>query len=1218
MPDTYTCAKCGKVAKTKQALERHAAYHEDERPFSCEVCQQRFKNSDDRGKHYRRLKRDGKFEIACTMCHKHFKSQDLLNKHVEMLGCKLGKVEKISDDTQSLSQDTIKSESFKSDSFDDASRSNFPVDEDSLPGAGVTCSCKICETEFTGTLSLKRHYRDVHRDTKRQVCIQCGQTLSSKDSLARHFSIFHQTTFPYHCESCGQKFKIKESLCRHVKFVHQDGGYMCRECNRVFSQPVNLKKHMAVHSKQKEFKCTTCGREFRWKQALQKHEMLHESRSDTSVSYTDGAPKFEEAEHSFGEKNALSANSEEDERLDIAKTLTRLKERSLSEGNAQGRSNARNILERQNSEIHDEYEFSDLDNGSDSIMKQTRNLMTGRKRIDEFEILQYMSDAKKFRVSTVNNEEICTESDNSDYSHGTVDYPLNTSDSSQMLADETVEDSDPDFSDVGKGLENEKSDVAIELKKKQVEALTSFPTKETQDVPQLLFKPSSIQTMMAAVKVPLSSLSTDETQSRTETECTQCKTQTPWFKLPTTTIASHRPLHNPFIIPNSRIVTRLSTARPSKEKVESNQDDSTAIEMEDADENTSNASKTNQVIPCGKFSIIKHMLSLQNEENFDKKIFDNPLYNKPAKIKDFELMVERHKLAGKSDDPSTERYDLSAKQNIPFHWLGMSVQKKKVNDETENQMKSNGRKEESENITTTTTTTAAAIARVYSSLENAQKTGDMRVNNAQTDEISQDLNNLSTYLTINSKSTQQFLPSAQDGQRSVSFLAGHHHFRTADKDSGPAHVFQRRHSVLSNPFEVPKRNLIGKSPSDSVLTSFSASVNGQSSDHFEFEGNSVKSCAFNSGQESLQSRTAGPNMTPMAAAQRHLSHDSGYGSSSALSNADAVSEQKGKNEHKTSHDNKQTVTVTEHRFVYRQERTLSESHAAEKSFSHQAANFMRSYSIPAYKNENSFPTSNHLGTEEEEQIQNVTDTGRLFGTERRRSLDEFSSVSFTVPKRDIQAHSLDKNGSQQRGIALLDVYRNRNLNCAAVNVGVSQNLRSGTSNIYSHADTVGISGQEKNCHNQIELALAKNNDSLCQNQNSSQFVSVNTSLGRCLSQDNSAVNVATFTASTVGSAHLNQNMMTSSNTTAFCSALLGDDSDALGDSVKFDAYEMIDSPGGVGSLVSKNGNYKTSLQQSSILGHTEVKDTNHAAAKEVLKHKSFLSQVDISVKELLH
>ncbi|XP_060554187.1 zinc finger protein 93-like [Ruditapes philippinarum] len=270
MPDNFICGKCGKVAKTKQALERHAAYHEDDRPFSCEVCLQRFKNSDDRGKHYRRLKRDGKFNIACTVCHKHFKTDDILRKHIEMLGCNVAAVD-----------GTVTSKS-EPTGHNIQEGSAITLKEEYVIGDCIACTCKVCENVFSSTSSLKKHYKEVHNDNKRQVCIQCGQTLSSKDSLARHFSIFHQSSFPYACDLCDQKFKIKESLCRHVKFVHQDGGYQCHECHRVFSQPVNLRKHSAVHTTQKQFTCKSCGREFRWKQAMQKHELLHDPQGLSS------------------------------------------------------------------------------------------------------------------------------------------------------------------------------------------------------------------------------------------------------------------------------------------------------------------------------------------------------------------------------------------------------------------------------------------------------------------------------------------------------------------------------------------------------------------------------------------------------------------------------------------------------------------------------------------------------------------------------------------------------------------------------------------------------------------------------------------------------------------------------------------------------------------------------------------------------------------------
>lgn len=272
MPETYTCAKCGKVAKTKQALERHAAYHEDDRPFSCEVCLQRFKNSDDRGKHYRRLKRDGKFEFACKVCHKHFKSPDLLSKHLEILGCLLKHAKPV-DGGDITSEASAERDGQSGHEKSKKEEEILVLDND------IKCSCKVCEMKFVGTDNLKNHYKTEHGDSKRQVCIQCGQTLSSKDSLARHYSIFHQNEYPFQCDLCDQKFKIKESLCRHVKFVHKDGGYPCEICQRVFTQPVNLKKHMAMHSSAKEFSCSICGREFRWKQALQKHMILHGNAS---------------------------------------------------------------------------------------------------------------------------------------------------------------------------------------------------------------------------------------------------------------------------------------------------------------------------------------------------------------------------------------------------------------------------------------------------------------------------------------------------------------------------------------------------------------------------------------------------------------------------------------------------------------------------------------------------------------------------------------------------------------------------------------------------------------------------------------------------------------------------------------------------------------------------------------------------------------------------
>ena len=111
--------------------------------------------------------------------------------------------------------------------------------------------------------------------------------------------------------------------------------------------------------------------------------------------------------------------------------------------------------------------------------------------------------------------------------------------------------------------------------------------------------------------------------------------------------------------------------------------------------------KTALIMPgdltSGKFSLIKHMLSLQNEEHFDKSLFENPLYYRVAEIQDFKKLAAMHRI---SDDVNSEQYDLSAKQNIPLHWLCLSTGKKVERNETkrveDSNMLENGRGQKSE------------------------------------------------------------------------------------------------------------------------------------------------------------------------------------------------------------------------------------------------------------------------------------------------------------------------------------------------------------------------------------------------------------------------------------------------------------------------------------------------------------------------------------------
>lgn len=756
MPESYTCAKCGKVAKTKQALERHAAYHEDDRPFSCEVCLQRFKNSDDRGKHYRRLKRDGKFAFACKVCHKHFRSQDLLSKHWEILGCLLKQVKPADGGAESrLDGKTNVMENGAQNGVGELVLNN-----------DVQCSCKICEVEFIGTDNLKKHYKDVHKDTKRQVCIQCGQTLSSKDSLARHYSIFHQNNYPFQCEFCDQKFKIKESLCRHVKFVHKDGGYPCEICKRVFSQPVNLKKHMAMHSSSLEFACDVCGREFRWKQAFQKHMMLHGStpsivkheniedvnrpnelgdtmkdifespekgrvstvlRSSEQYSKNDTCNTLQQTSLNSdpyvfmlkGRNSALSVDRQVSqssttisEPNQIRKQIDDLSQivnskveisdscrlfrknhpKDVKTGN-KDKTNATSSTDiskftlsgkaigfpAQKTRINsaNDIEGEDIGMGisrghSKQVYKHSIGLAESKGIVNDEDIMccnntetakmevDCFSDAEEGEDFSTRNRALITRKLGVKHKHqaDSVDVNMTLSCKKAKICDRYKDNKD------GEAKKNIESPVISEsdrntdsqAKKKEM-YLTSMPTSQETNAPSFFFKPSSIQNILKD-KSKQAEAERGEKSGFAAGENRKAEFRV----LMETASNATRKTNNPFLIPYT---SQSDTRADEEEKSES---------ANNVGSECKNGSQKIKQIPkiqgAYKFSLVKHMLSLQNEENFDKELFRNPLYCSPADIKGLTDIVERHRVEDNGDI-----YDLSARQICPFQWLGVRVNK---------------------------------------------------------------------------------------------------------------------------------------------------------------------------------------------------------------------------------------------------------------------------------------------------------------------------------------------------------------------------------------------------------------------------------------------------------------------------------------------------------------------------------------------------------------
>ncbi|KAH3860487.1 uncharacterized protein LOC127865678 [Dreissena polymorpha] len=823
MMEKYVCAKCGKVAKTKQALERHAAYHEDVRPFSCEICLQRFKNSDDRGKHYRRLKKDGKFDIACQVCHKHFKSNDLLKKHVEILGCLIkstsedleigikeianvvvDKFSTLAKDVNNYSQDL----QYGNSSFD--SKNNIP--DSTFNKTEVKCACKICQVPFSKVDDLKEHYHKVHNGSKRQVCIQCGQTLSSKDSLARHYSIFHQSDYPFQCDMCSQRFKIKEGLCRHMKFVHKDKGYPCEVCGRVFTQPVNLKKHMMLHNGTKEFKCLVCSREFRWKQAFHKHMLTHKFKNYISSEVDDllqgdGHFSNKSQDDIHDQKRATEGKSEitvsvavnenqdhnsveyfakktEDESETDTEYDIEIDENDEQESVYKKGEESTGNMEVESETVHGESERSNKRHWSQNGRRSFNLKNKPESNISEYasdmflKVLEFAEIVSEFGSKDIDIDNhakgLCEANDDAESSIANMAVNCNNSDISngkrrKLCKDvnyngeshkdnEVVESRNKiEFVKLDKVQEpthlkrstkdprcvdkyDEDKDAFLNVKVGQsrnpvkdkdesittltshermqtswlrqdrvnqsgthinmvtdehderliLKGLTSGPTDNAFDAPRLLFRPSLIHKILESPKTE-ETVSAQKHKTEINNSIETLNSKTVYVSKPSVVESDSRVpqinhLHegtsfgkekmNPSSTDGNNVLVKKFHIKVQQTSPQSSFSEKNTSSPSFSDPELNRSAKDvgeilnlSKAPDAGKFSLVKHMLSLKNDENFDQAIFRNPLYSTPLDVNGFKNLVERHKI---SDEDGDRLYDLSAKQNIPFLWLGMT------------------------------------------------------------------------------------------------------------------------------------------------------------------------------------------------------------------------------------------------------------------------------------------------------------------------------------------------------------------------------------------------------------------------------------------------------------------------------------------------------------------------------------------------------------------
>ncbi|CAL8303751.1 unnamed protein product [Lota lota] len=207
----HACETCGKAFRDVYHLNRHRLSHSDEKPYSCPICQQRFKRKDRMSHHVRSHQGGVEKPYICPHCAKAFSRPDHLNSHVRQVHS-----------------------------------SERPF------------KCTTCESSFATKDRLRAH---MIRHEEKVPCHICGKLLSAA-YITDHMRVHNQSQH-HACHLCNRSFTTLTYLRVHAQKHHgqewkESGGALgspvaggvlvCQLCGIQCKTPTQLQGHMGTHS----------------------------------------------------------------------------------------------------------------------------------------------------------------------------------------------------------------------------------------------------------------------------------------------------------------------------------------------------------------------------------------------------------------------------------------------------------------------------------------------------------------------------------------------------------------------------------------------------------------------------------------------------------------------------------------------------------------------------------------------------------------------------------------------------------------------------------------------------------------------------------------------------------------------------------------------------------------------------------------------------------